>query len=83
MAEKTDLDKLRILLPHWIEHNHAHAHEFADWAEKARAMDNVDVAADIERAAKLVHDANDVLSTALEKLGGALETDAAHEYHHA
>ena len=36
MAYGTDEDKLRILLPHWIEHNAEHAAEFRQWAGKAR-----------------------------------------------
>ena len=30
-----DTDKLRVLLPHWIEHNGEHAAEFRKWAERA------------------------------------------------
>ncbi|MBC8249655.1 MAG: hypothetical protein H8E90_08245 [Anaerolineales bacterium] len=33
-----DLAKLHILLPHWIEHNAAHAKSFREWAERARAF---------------------------------------------
>jgi hypothetical protein len=31
----TDIEKLRALLPHWIEHNGEHAAEFSNWSEKA------------------------------------------------
>jgi hypothetical protein len=31
----TDPEKLRVLLPHWIEHNAEHAAEFRQWAEWA------------------------------------------------
>ena len=31
-AENTDLAKLRILLPHWVDHNEDHADGFAEWA---------------------------------------------------
>lgn len=31
-----DIEKLRVLLPHWIEHNAEHADEFLTWAERAR-----------------------------------------------
>ncbi|HHN94294.1 MAG TPA: hypothetical protein ENK17_05955 [Anaerolineae bacterium] len=30
-----DRAKLRVLLPHWIEHNGEHAEEFRKWAERA------------------------------------------------
>jgi len=33
-----DLAKLRILLPHWIEHNEEHAASFQRWAARAREL---------------------------------------------
>jgi hypothetical protein len=66
-------DKLRVLIPHWIEHNEEHAGEFQRWAESAG-----DAAPDIEAAAEAVTRANESLAAALEKLGGALE----HHHHH-
>ena len=29
-----DLEKLKTLLPHWMEHNDGHAKTYKDWAEK-------------------------------------------------
>jgi hypothetical protein len=69
----TDHDKLRALLPHWIEHNAEHAAEFLRWAELAG-----EAAADIEAAAAQMEVANTALRSALEKLGGPL----AHHHHH-
>ena len=37
MDQKTTMEKLQILLPHWIEHNHNHEAEFKKWADLARA----------------------------------------------
>lgn len=68
-----DDDKLRILIPHWIEHNQEHAAEFRRWAEEAG-----DAAEDIRVAAEAMAQANMVLENALEKLGGPLE----HHHHH-
>jgi len=31
-----DPDKLRVLLPHWIEHTDEHAGEFRGWARKVQ-----------------------------------------------
>ena len=28
-----EIEKLRVLIPHWVEHNNEHAQEFRDWAE--------------------------------------------------
>lgn len=77
MAKMTDLDKLRALLPHWIEHNTEHAAEFHDWAEKARAAHQEEVAEEINTAAKELGWVNEALSAALRKLGGPASPNPA------
>ncbi|MFN2166929.1 MAG: hypothetical protein ACK2U9_11805 [Anaerolineae bacterium] len=69
----TDLDKLRALLPHWIEHNAEHAAEFRRWAHLAGQAK-----VDIEAAAAQMEAANASLAVALETLGGPVE----HQHHH-
>lgn len=57
-------EKLRVLIPHWIEHNYEHAAEFRRWADQAgRAAPELVAAADAIAAA------NESLTAALEKLG--------------
>jgi hypothetical protein len=68
MATGTDEDKLRVLLPHWIEHNAEHAAEFHLWAEKARSAGQEEVAEEIDLAAKELGWVNEALTAALEKL---------------
>jgi hypothetical protein len=66
----TDTKKLRMLLPHWIEHNAEHAAEFQAWAERAdKACEQ------ILSAAHHLEAANQALQEALESLGGALPLD--------
>ena len=65
----TDQDKLRVLLPHWIEHNDEHAAEFRAWAAKARAAGQEEVADEIDTAAKELGWVNEALAAALSKLG--------------
>ncbi len=65
----TNLQKLRVLLPHWIEHNAEHAAEFREWAERARAAGQEASAADITLAADEMEWVNEQLAAALEKLG--------------
>ncbi len=61
-----DADKLRVLLPHWIEHNGEHAAEFRQWAER------VPVARDaLLAAAELLAQGNARLQAALEQLAGS------------
>jgi len=63
-----ETDKLRVLIPHWIEHNGEHADEFRAWAERAGAAREALLA-----AASLLGEANGRLTGALEELGGPLE----------
>lgn len=67
-AEKSDLDKLNILLVHWVEHNKTHQESFLDWARKARGMDKNDTAEFIDKAVEYMETANKMLAQAKEKL---------------
>ena len=62
-----ELEKLRVLLSHWIEHNEEHAAEFRRWAEKAGPA-----APDVLAAAERMGQVNQALAAALAKLGGAI-----------
>jgi len=75
-----DLQKLRVLLPHWIEHNDEHAAEFDLWAERARAAGQEEVAEEVALAAKQLGWVNEALTAALEKLGGP--AGHAHDHPH-
>ena len=70
-------EKLRVLIPHWIEHNQEHAEEFKRWAAEAG-----DVRVEILSAAEAMARANESLAAALEKLGGALDHHHHHNHHH-
>ena len=75
-----DQEKVRALLPHWIEHNAEHAAEFRLWAEKVRAAGREEVAEEIALAAKELGWVNEALASALETLGGPAEHTAHHEH---
>ena len=64
-----DVDKLRVLLPHWMEHNAEHAKGFRTWAGRARAAGEEDLADHIIAAAKKMEAANRNLESAIEHLG--------------
>jgi hypothetical protein len=68
----SETDKLRVLLPHWIEHNGEHAWEFREWAGRAGAAGEA-----LAAAAGLIEEANAQLEAALDQLGGPLE-----QHHH-
>jgi hypothetical protein len=72
----TDLEKLRALLPHWIEHNDEHAAEYERWAETALSAGKSKAAECIRSAAQQMAQAGLALQQALDDLGGpvSLET---------
>jgi len=63
-----EIEKLRVLIPHWIEHNTEHADEFRRWAGQAGVAQ-----ADLMAAAEAMEAVNGHLRAALEKLGGVGE----------
>jgi len=79
MTEKTELEKLRILLPHWIEHSHSHQKEFEKWADTAEQEGKKTAASEIKKALMAMADADTALKKALESLGGQVE---GHHHHH-
>ncbi len=67
-----DVEKLRVLLPHWMEHNDEHAADFVGWADKASLAGHEDAAHMIIRAADAIR------QSALEGLGGPHMLDHSH-----
>lgn len=63
-----DMEKLSLLLSHWVEHNAEHASEFRAWADQARAAGKEHVAARIESAAGKMIAANADLAEAIDGL---------------
>ena len=51
----TELEKLKHLLKHWMEHNDAHVNTYTEWAEKAEALKRKDIS-DILK--QIVQDSN-------------------------
>ena len=68
--EKTELEKLAVLIPHWVEHNEAHGTEFRKWADRANAQGHAAVHAEISQAIEQMDRANASLLKALKYLGG-------------
>ena len=79
--EMTELEKLRVLIPHWIEHSHSHQHEFEKWVAVAKNEGQEEAAEAIEKAMKKLVKADKYLRKALEAMGGAVERHHAHHHH--
>lgn len=65
---KSEMEKLKILLDHWIEHNKEHGEEFREWAEKARDLGEAVVHEDMLDATQHMNKASESLLKALEEL---------------
>lgn len=76
-----ELEKLRVLLPHWIEHNNGHEAECTKWAEIARKEGKEDVAHYITDAVKTMQEVNGLLEKALDAAGGP-PAGHHHQHHH-
>ena len=68
-AAMNDLEKLQLLLPHWIEHNAEHADELRSWADLIQLSGRVDVAERLFATAALLEEAGDQLSKLLDEVG--------------
>ena len=74
-----EVEKLRVLLPHWIEHNNGHEAECLKWVEIAKQEGQASVAEHIAAAVKKMNEVNELLEKALHEAGGP---SAEHHHHH-
>jgi fructose-bisphosphate aldolase class 1 len=81
MTEKkyTDIEKLQMLLTHWLQHNESHGQEYAKWAALAREAGHSATAECIEEAVDLLAKADRAFEKALQSIGGQ---PRAHQHHH-
>ena len=85
MADKkelSELEKLRVLIPHWLEHSHSHQHEFEKWLEVVKDAGQGEAAEAIEKALQKLGRADKYLREALDALGGEVEGHHGHHHHH-
>lgn len=75
------IEKLGVLLQHWIDHNRGHVEEFTKWRDVAAQEGKEGVAKAIEEAMNQMGRVNDHLGKALEEVGGAA-TETGHHHHH-
>ncbi len=80
MSEQNTTKKLRVLLPHWIEHNNSHIAEFRKWESEARTESGQEVALLLAKAISDMEKTGKSLSEALEKVGGPLEGGGVHHH---
>ena len=76
------VEKLRVLLPHWLEHNKGHMAEAAKWAQALRDEGQEALAAQIEEAVAAMGQAGVLLGQALDQAGGPAADGHHHHHHH-
>jgi len=83
MTEKhySDLEKLQVLLTHWLQHNKSHGSEYLKWAEVARQDGRATTAEFIEQAVALLKKADESLEKALDSVGGQSREEHGHHHH--
>ena len=78
-----NVEKLRVLLQHWIEHNDGHAEEFEKWRKTMAEDDKQSLAGHIGDAIAAIATVNEELTKALTEAGGPPEKgDGDHHHHH-
>ena len=79
-AAMNDLEKLQLLLPHWIEHNAEHADELRSWADSMQQDGKVDAAKMLSAAAASLRNAGEHLSRLLKEVSGMAGHDGIQEH---
>ena len=64
-----DMEKLRILIEHWVEHNHGHAETYVQWAEKAGNAGIAGLAEMLKEIAEATLKIDALFAKAKKKLG--------------
>jgi hypothetical protein len=78
-----DMEKLRVILPHWIEHNKNHEKEFNKWLAIISSGNETEVAALLKKAVSSLQDIDTVLSQISDKIGALKgENSQDHTHHH-
>jgi rubrerythrin len=62
----TELEKLKHLLEHWIEHNDAHVRTYDEWADKADALGRSDLAQVLREIANETGRLDELLKKAMD-----------------
>jgi hypothetical protein len=76
------IDKFRVILKHWIDHNGGHVAEFDKWRGLMEAEGKNEIADSLEEAKRRMDNVSELLGSLLEDLGGAPDEEGHHHHHH-
>jgi len=77
-----NVEKLRVMLQHWIEHNKGHVEEFEKWRKTMTEEGQTSVADHITEAVKMMATVNAQLGKALHEVGGPNKSEGDEGHHH-
>jgi tRNA (adenine37-N6)-methyltransferase len=66
---KPDINKLKLLMSYWINHNKEHIHDNQTWLQRIEKMGLKEVAAELRKFIELSKEANEHIELANKKLG--------------
>lgn len=64
-----ELEKLKMLLQHWMEHNNGHVQLYRDWAEKAPLLGNRELCEILRRLSNETEKLNRLFEEAIKIIG--------------
>lgn len=76
------VEKLRVLLKHWIDHNGGHVAEFDKWRQTMTEENRNSTAEALGKAITQMDEVSATLQTALDEIGGAPDSSEHHHHHH-
>ncbi len=77
------IEKLRVLLKHWIDHNGGHVEEFDKWRQTMAAEKRETMVEALDKAMDQMDTVSATLQAALDEIGGPVDgSDHHHHDHH-
>ena len=70
-----DIEKLKLMIPHWIEHNNSHCEEFAKWADIIKNTGDKNTAKLLYKAIDGLAGADKALTKIMDSLGCGTDDD--------
>jgi len=65
-----EIEKLKRLLPHWMEHNDDHAESYRKWAERIGSSGNEELSGILDKLYHETRKLNELLEKALKIVAG-------------
>jgi len=75
------IEKLRVLLRHWIDHNGGHVDEFVKWQKIMAGEKRTATAEALQKAIEQMDAVSATLQSTLDEIGGGGDSSEHHHHH--